>query len=308
MWARALAYGKFGGPEVLELIKVWTPEPGPGQVRVTVRTGGLNPIDGKLRAGVFSGGLPVLTPARLGSEFAGVVESVGEGVDEFAAGDEVIGIVPERSGHAEALISPAEFLAPRPQSVSWAASSAISAGGMTAYGALGEIDIQTGDTVIIHGASGAVGTIAVQLARLWGADTVIGTASAENHDYLRSIGAVPVSYGPGLRERLSAVVPEGRPVKMLDAAGREAVADSIGFVTNPATDVISLLPFVDEEFGVKFNILRYDGDVLRAVAALVADGSIAVREPTVFGFDEPAKAHELLDTGHTHGKVVYEIG
>lgn len=243
------------------------------------------------------------------AEFSGIIEAVGSEVRDFAVGDEIFGLVPERNSHVEMIVTEAEnYIATKPPSLSFEAGASIASGGVTALIALEHLKPDTGDTLIVHGASGNVGNHVVQLAKERGVKSIVGTASPENLDYVRSLGAVAVPYGQGLKERLHAAVEQGAKVKIVDTYGREALSASIDLVTDRARDVMTMQPFMDEEFGVTFCMIRYERDLIREVSARYADGSIVAREPVVFPVDSAADAHRLVETKNSRGKVVLRIG
>ncbi|HEX3393328.1 MAG TPA: NADP-dependent oxidoreductase [Acidimicrobiales bacterium] len=228
--SRAIAFSSYGDPDVLHLIDVPEPHPGTGEVRVHVRAAGVQPFDCAFRRGDLQRLLAARFPQMLGNDFAGVVDEVGDGVTTASAGDHVVGFC-TRAAYAEHLVVPAAQVVARPPSLPWDAAGGLSASGQTAYSALRDLGVGPGDTLLVHAAAGGVGSVAVQLAREWGAQ-VIGTASEPNHDFLRSLGARPVSYGPGLAERVRAVAPEGITVA-LDCIGGEAVPISIELAGGP---------------------------------------------------------------------------
>jgi NADPH:quinone reductase-like Zn-dependent oxidoreductase len=199
---KAVRFSQFGGPEVLEIVDLPDPHPGPGQVRIAVRAAGVNASDWKKRQGLMDGGLP----QTMGHEAAGVVDGLGEGVVDVAVGDRVFGFSAEGASQAEfAVLS---FYARIPPSLDFAEAASLPAAIETATRALDQLGVQSGGTLLINGASGSVGSAAVQLAVVSGA-TVIGTASPANHEYVRSLGAEPVAYGEGLVGRVRALAPDG---------------------------------------------------------------------------------------------------
>ena len=216
---KAVRFSQFGGPEVLEIVDLPDPHPGPGQIRIAVRAAGVNPSDWKKREGLMDEELP----QTLGYEAAGVVDELGEGVADVAVGDRVFGLSAE--GAAQAELAVLSYYAPIPPSLDFAAAAALPAAIETATRALDQLGVGSGSTLLINGASGSVGSAAVQLAVVRGA-RVIGTASPANHDYLRSLGAEPVAYGEGLVERVRALAPDGVDVA-LDVAGSGVLPELI---------------------------------------------------------------------------------
>ncbi|MBG6094495.1 NADP-dependent oxidoreductase [Nocardioides luteus] len=202
---KAIIFDEFGGPDVLHEADVEIPHPGPGQVRVRVKAAGLNALDGKKRAGMVEAVFPTTFPAIPGAEVAGVVDALGEGVSDVQVGDEVLGWA-DTGSYAEYALATA--VARKPANLSWEVAAALPVASETAERVLDELGVTAGETVLMHGASGAVGTVAVQLAIARGA-RVIATAGTSNQDYLTSLGATPTTYGEGLVERVRALAPDG---------------------------------------------------------------------------------------------------
>jgi NADPH:quinone reductase-like Zn-dependent oxidoreductase len=219
---KAVRFNRFGGPEVLEIVDLPDPQVGPDQVRIAVRAAGVNPSDWKNRKGLMDGELP----QTMGPEAAGVVDELGEGVADVAVGDRVFGLSAE--GAAQAELAVLSYYAPIPPSIDFPGAAALPAAIETAARALDQLGVGSASTLIINGASGSVGSAAVQLAVVRGA-RVIGTASPANHAYLRSLGAEPVAYGEGVVERVRALPPDGVDVA-LDVAGSGVLPDLIELV------------------------------------------------------------------------------
>ena len=233
----AATFSEYGPPEVLELTEVSDETPGSEEVRVRVRAGGLQPLDYKLRNGSIQGFVPAHFPQRLGMEFAGVIDAVGDAVSDRAIGDEVIGWMSKAGAPAELLVAPAANTIIKPAELAWEPAGALSSGGQTADTILEMLSVGPSDTLLVHAAAGGVGTLAVQLARQRGAQ-VIGTGSPDSHDHIRSPGATPVTYGRGLADRLRAV--DAPITAALDAAGTdEAITSSVEVVPDP-TRVITI--------------------------------------------------------------------
>src|SRR6185436_13586593 len=222
---KAARFRRFGGPEVLEIVDLPDPHPGPGQVRITVRAAGVNPSDWKKRKGLMNGELP----QTLGYEAAGVVDELGAGVTDVAVGDRVFGFSAE--GAAQAELAVLSHYAPIAPSLDFPGAAALPAAIETATRALDQLGAGAGSTLLINGASGSVGSAAVQLAVVRGL-RVIGTASPANHDYLRSLGAEPVAYGEGLAGRIRALAPDGVDVA-LDVAGSGVLPELIELAGGP---------------------------------------------------------------------------
>lgn len=224
----AIAYTEFGGPEVLQQIEIPDPTPAAGQVAIRVEAVGVNPIDGKLRAGVRTSA-PITEPRRVGNDGAGVVTAVGEGVDGFRVGDPVVFSAP--GAYATDVVADAAQVHARPRQVSAAVGAALGIPVGTAYQTLRSLAVTAGDTVLVHAGSGAVGQALIQYAVLWGA-TVVATSSPRRFDRVRALGATPVAYGEGLEDRVREAAPQGVTVA-IDAAGTdEALQTSLALVAD----------------------------------------------------------------------------
>jgi NADPH:quinone reductase-like Zn-dependent oxidoreductase len=303
---KAARFSRFGGPEVLEIVDLPDPHPGPGQVRIAVRAAGVNPSDWKKREGLMDPELP----QTMGYEAAGVVDELGEGVADVAVGDRVFGLSAE--GAAQAELTVLSFYAPIPPSLDFPGAAALPAAIETATRALDQLDVGAGagrgSTLLINGASGSVGSAAVQLAVARGA-RVIGTASPANHDYLRSLGAEPVAYGEGLAGRVRALAPDGVDAA-LDVAGSGVLPELIELAGGPE-HVVTIADFGGaREHGVRFS----SGDAGRAVHALgeigelIESGRFSLPVARTFPLAEIAQAHRTGEDGHVRGKLVLVVG
>ncbi|MER7768309.1 NADP-dependent oxidoreductase [Kitasatospora sp. NPDC096140] len=298
---KAVVVTESGGPEVLRVRVVPDPEPGPGEVRVRVYAAGVQPVDLAVREGFRPPGLTVEPPFVLGNEFAGVVDRLGPDSGDWRVGDEVLGFRLLDS-HAELVTVAADQLVAKPAGMPWEQAGSLSASGQTAHTALTLLGVGPGDTVLVHGASGGVGTVAVQLARTWGA-TVVGTASERNHGYLRELGAIPVAYGEGLVERVRAVAPQG-VTAAFDAAGRGALEASVELVAD--RDRIGTV--VDFEgagrLGVRPLRTKRTAARLAELVRLWEAGGLRLEIAEALPLEKAAEAHRLVGTGHVRGKVV----
>jgi enoyl reductase len=261
-------------------------------------------FEAKLRRGDLDGFVPVHFPQALGNELAGVVDEVGEGVSDFAVGDDVLGFTTLNAA-AEAVAVDATQVVRRPPRMSWEVAGALSASGQTAYLALKGLEVGEGDTVLIHAAAGGVGTVATQLARLWGA-TVIGTASEHNHEYLRSLGAIPVTYGKGLVERVRALARDGVDAA-LDAVGGASNLASIELVVDRSR-VGTIVDYEAMKFGVRMLGGERSAAILAELAELHHQGKLTVHISKVVPIEEASEAHRQIETGHTRGRVVLTVG
>ncbi|MFJ8046381.1 NADP-dependent oxidoreductase [Kitasatospora sp. NPDC096147] len=296
----ATLFREPGGPEVLEVTELPLPAPGPGEVLVRVEAAGIQPADTAIRSGWAPRGVTVEYPATPGNEFAGVVTRLGEGVNGWATGDEVLGF--RLLGcHAQYVVVPAEQVVARPAGMDWAEAGSLSASGQTAHVALSALGVTAGDTVLVHAAAGGVGSVAVQLARAWGA-TVIGTASGANHAYLRSLGAIPVTYGDGLADRVRAVAPHGVDAA-LDAAGRDALVPSLALVPD-RTRIGTIADPAAEGLGVRWLYGPRSAARLAELTALWEQGRLRLTVSAAFPLARAAEAHRLVEAGHVRGKAV----
>ncbi|MEV4314891.1 NADP-dependent oxidoreductase [Actinocrispum sp. NPDC049592] len=299
---KAVRFSTFGAPEVLQTVDLPDPHPGPGQVRIAVRAAGLNPSDWKKRQGLMDEQLP----QTLGHEAAGIVDELGAGVTDVAVGDRVFGFSAEAGAQAELAVL--SHYAPIPSSLDFAGAAALPAAIETATRALDQLGVKGGCTLLVNGASGSVGSAAVQLAVVREA-RVIGTASPANHDYLRSLGAEPVAYGAGLVERVRALAPGGVDLA-LDVAGSGVLAELIDLAGAPQ-HVVTLADFVGaQECGVTFS----RGDTGRAVhvlaeiGELIDSGRFALPVAQTFPLADIVRAHRVGEAGHGRGKLVLLVG
>ncbi|WP_428950038.1 NADP-dependent oxidoreductase [Streptomyces sp. cg35] len=299
---KAARFSRFGGPEVLEIVELPDPHPGPGQVRIAVRAAGINPSDWKKRSGQMDPELP----QTMGYEAAGVVDEIGEGVTDAAVGDRVFGFSVEGAAQAErALLS---FYAPIPRSLDFPGAAALPAAIETATRALDQLGVENGSTLLVNGASGSVGSAAVQLAVVRGA-RVIGTASPANHAYLSALGAEPVAYGEGLVDRVRALAPDGVDLA-LDVAGSGVLPELIGLAGGPE-HVLTVADFMGaQKHGVRFS--RGDSGravhVLAEIGELVDTGRFSLPVAQTFPLAAVAEAHRVGENGHVRGKLVLLVG
>ncbi|MFJ1934919.1 NADP-dependent oxidoreductase [Kitasatospora sp. NPDC088160] len=298
---KAVTVTRSGGPEVLRVTEVPDPEPGPGEVRVRVLAAGVQPVDLAIREGFRPPGAVVEPPFVLGNEFAGVVDRLGPGGSGRQVGDEVLGFR-FLDSQAELVTVDASQLVAKPAGMPWEQAGSLSASGQTAHLALTLLAVGPGDTVLVHGASGGVGTVAVQLARAWGA-TVIGTASERNHDYLRDLGAIPVAYGEGLVERVRAVAPQGVDAAF-DAAGRGALAASVELVADRSR-IGTVVDYPEaERLGVRGLRGPRTAARLTELVRLWEAGGLRLEIAEALPLERAAEAHRLVGAGHVRGKVV----
>lgn len=295
---KAVQFSRFGGPEVLEIVDLPNPHPGPGEVRIAVRAAGVNASDWKKRKGLMDQELP----QTLGYEAAGIVDEVGEGVRDVAPGDRVFGFCPD--GAAQAQLALLSDYAPIPPSLDFAAAAAVPSAVETAARALDQLGVDRGSTVLINGASGSVGSVAVQLAVARGA-SVIGTGSPARHELLRSLGARPVAYGNGMAERVRTLAPDGVDFA-LDVAGSGVLPELIELAGGP-DHVITVADFAGaQRHGVRFS--RGDSGraiyVLSQIGDLIESGHFSLPVAQTFPLRDVAEAHRVGEAGQVRGKLV----
>ena len=304
--SKAVQFDQYGDVDVLDVRDVEKPVPTEGEVLVAVKAAGINPGEAAIRRGVMHDRWPATFPSGQGSDLAGVVAGVGQGVDAFAVGDEVLGFTEHRASHAEFVVVPAENLTAKPAGVPWDQAGALYVVGTTAYAAVRSVALAPGDTVAVAGAAGGVGSIAVQLAKRAGA-TVIGIAGPGNDEWLTTHGVIPVNYGDELANRIRAAAADGRVDAFLDFFGGgyvELAVTELG-VEPRRVDTIIDFPAV-ERFGVQAagNADAADAAVLAELAGLVAAGELDVPIAQVFPLNEVQRAYRTLEERHTRGKLV----
>ncbi|MEP6799273.1 MAG: NADP-dependent oxidoreductase [Lapillicoccus sp.] len=304
---RAVTYTSYGSPDTVALADVPDPKVGPSEVLVEVRAAGVNPVDWKLVTGGLDAMIEAAFPVVPGWDVSGVVRAVGPDTPEFSVGDEVLAYARKDWVHggtyAELVTVPVRALARKPAGLGWHAAAGLPLAGLTALRTLRRLEVTTGDTVLVHAAAGGVGLLAVQIAQELGA-TVIGTASEANHDHLRSLGAVPVTYGEGLAGR----------VRKLAPGGVDAVADFVGGVLDVTLEVIRdggrhasvADPSVTDEGG-SWIWVRPDGAELQWLADLAAEGRLVVDIAGSYGLGEVAEAFARSQEGHVRGKLVIAV-
>ncbi|WP_236838877.1 NADP-dependent oxidoreductase [Caldalkalibacillus salinus] len=301
---KAAVFNQFGDAEVMRLARVTVPKMERDQIRIKVKAAGLQPVDTKIRSGFFKE-MTIDSPQLLGNEFAGIVDKVGSDVKAIRQGEEVIGWT-MLSAHAEYVVVDPSQVVRKPNKMSWAQAGALSGSGQTALMALEEIGVSRGDTLLIHAAAGGVGTMAVQLAKEIGAE-VIGTASEANHDYLRALGATPVTYGEGLVQRVKQLTPQGVDAA-IDAAGPEALHASLVLVPSKDRIITTASRHLAKKTGVKVIRGERSQARLNKLTQLVDNGTLRVHVRKTFNLGEAIEAHREVDVGHGYGKVVFVVG
>jgi NADPH:quinone reductase-like Zn-dependent oxidoreductase len=303
---RAVRFNEYGGIDVLHVVEVERSVPSAGQVLVQVKAAGINPGEAAIRQGYLHQRWPATFPSGEGTDFAGVVTGTGDGVDGFRPGDEVIGYTGNRASHAEFVVADAGNLTIKPPKVSWEEAGALPVVGFTAYAAVRAVSPGEGDTVVVSGAAGGVGSIAVQLARNAGA-TVIGLASEPNHQWLTGHGVIPVSYGEGVTGRIRDAS-GGKVDAFIDTFGDGYVELALELGVRPERiDTIADLQAV-EKYGVKAegNMAGASADVLAELAGMIDKGLLDIPIARVYPLDQVQDAYRELEKRHTHGKIVLE--
>ena len=308
---KAIAQTQFGDAGVLSLQELPDPLVGPDQVLVAVKATSVNPVDYKIREGYVQGALPHHFPLILGWDAAGVVVAAGPAADGYAPGDEVFGYLRkdhvQNGTYAELVAAPERGLAHKPAGITFEQAAALPLAGLTALQLLKKVGVGEGDTVLVHAAAGGVGHLAVQVARALGAAKVIGTASERNHDFLRSLGAEPVTYGDGLEDRVAALVGgDGKVDAVLDLIGGDALSVSPKLVREPAR-IGSIIEDRVREMGGQYVFVKPNSEQLAWLGELVASGAVTVTIEKVFPLAETADAQRLVEGGHVRGKVVITV-
>ncbi|MEU9861129.1 NADP-dependent oxidoreductase [Streptomyces sp. NPDC047971] len=295
----ALTFSEYGAPEVLRPTEVPRPQPGPGQVRIKVEAASVNPLDLKIRSGLMAKAAPVDFPMIPGLDAAGVVDAVGQGADA-AVGDEVLGAT-VGGGYSEYALL--EQPVAKPAALSWEVAASLVTVGRAAHRVLDQLGVEAGHTLLVHGAAGSVGFIAVQLAVARGA-TVIGTVGERDIERVTARGATAVRYGDGWAERVRAAAPEGVDL-VFDASGAGVLADSVA-LAGDAARVITIADLSARQYGVRFSPGTADrgGKALAELVRRAADGRLTVPVPRTYPLAEAARAHADLEAHRVRGKAV----
>ncbi|MEU4220658.1 NADP-dependent oxidoreductase [Actinoplanes sp. NPDC026623] len=298
---KAIQFEAYGGPDVLRLVEVEAPCPGPGQVRIAVRAAGVNGIDWKIRAGHLRERRPLDLPAGTGIDAAGIVDEIGEGVEGVALGDAVFG-----SGSAtyaeQAVLA---HWARKPEGLPFTEAAGFPVAVETAFRIIDQVGVRAGQTLLISGAAGGVGSAAVQIAKARGI-SVIGTAGAGNQDYLRGLGAVATTYGPGLVERVRALADAGVDAA-LDIAGSGVIADLVELTGDPAR-VLSIADFSAAAQGARVSFAAVDPErAFTEAARLFEAGALRLPVMRAYPLADAAGAQAASAAGHATGRIVITI-
>jgi NADPH:quinone reductase len=303
--SKAVRFDHYGGVEVLEVSDVPRPEPGPGQVLVAVRAAGINISEAKIREGLVRAIFPATFPSGQGSDLAGVVEEVGADVSSVAMGDEVIGYTDNRASQAEYVVVEAANLTRKPAEVPWEVAGALFVAGVTGVATVRAVAPNAGEAVVIAGAGGGVGVFAVQLAVRTGA-RVIALASERHHAWLRERGAVPIAYGDGVSQRITAAAAQTPVAAFIDLVGDGYVELALQLgIAKDRIDTIVDFPS-SQKYGVKFEggAAAASAATLAELAKAIATGDLMVPIQRTYPLDEVRAAFTELEAGHVAGKIV----
>ncbi|MBC7301393.1 MAG: NADP-dependent oxidoreductase [Nocardia sp.] len=293
---KKVSFAEFGGPDVLQLIDAEEPHAGAGQVRIAVRAAGVNAVDWRLREGQRLGPHPIQLPAGVGLDAAGVVDQIGSGVDGVEVGDPVFG---------EGVSTYAEFAvlsawARMPDGLTFEEAAGYPSVVETALRIIGAVGAQIGQTLLVSGAAGGVGSAVLQIARERGI-AVIGTAGAANQDYLRSLGALATTYGEGWVERVRRLGPVDAA---LDLAGSGVIGELVELTGDPQR-VVSIADLDAPKLGVRFSgVAGSVPDALAEAATLISQGKLRIPVEKSYSLSEAGAAHIDSQAGHSRGRRV----
>ncbi|MFJ9086027.1 NADP-dependent oxidoreductase [Streptomyces sp. NPDC102384] len=302
---RAVRFHEYGGIDVLRVEDAPRPVPAADQVLVEVRAAGIQPGEVSIRTGFLHERWPATFPSGQGSDLAGVVVEVGSHVRDFGVGDEVIGFTHRRASHAEYVVVDDVNLVHRPSGLPWDVAGSLYVAGSTAYACVWAVDLRPGDTVVVSGAAGGVGSMAVQLARRQGV-TVIGLASEPHHGWLKEKGVIPLAYGDGVRERIREAAGDGGVDAFIDTFGTGYVELAVELGVRPER----INTIRDWKVAGRVGARTYgegaaaSAVVLGELARLAARGELEVPIARTYPLEEVGDAFRELERRHTHGKIV----
>ena len=303
---KAYVFTQYGGPEVQEFLDIEKPTPGAGEVLITVRAAGVNPVDWKTRQGYLADSTQLDRPTVLGYEVAGAVEEIGLDVEDFSVHDEILGsVAPGSGGYAEYALVTASTATKKPPQVSFTDAAALPVAGGTAYDAVTQLGLTEGETLLINGIGGGVGVAAAQLARDNGV-FVIGIGSEAKREIAESLGATLVTYGDRLADRVREILPDGVDA-ILDLVGGDSLRSVADLVADRARLVTTVDPGVVAELGGRAVVRDGSGTVLAEIARLVSDGKLDPHVSDVVPLERAGEALASVETGHARGKIVISV-
>jgi NADPH2:quinone reductase len=302
---RAVRFDRYGDRDVLYIADVEVPQPAAGEVLVEVRAAAINPGEANIRKGLLHERFPATFPSGEGTDLAGIVTAVGDGVSEFAPGDEVLGWSWQRSSHAECVSVPVSQLVIKPEGLSWEVAGSLNVAGATAWAAVAAVEPRRGETVGVSAAAGGVGSIAVQLLRMRGT-RVIGIASAANHAWLLAHDVIPVAYGDDLEERVrDAAAPDGVNA-FVDTFGPDYVdlALALGVAPERIDTVTAFARAAEVGAKTEGSAAGSTQEVMAKLAELAASGRLEVPIAATYPLERVQDAFAELERRHTRGKIV----
>lgn len=301
----AVRYDHFGGTDVLYVAELPKPLPKAAEVLVRVKTAGINPGEASIREGRLQKMFSSTFPSGQGSDFAGIVEDTGDGVSKFKEGDEVIGFSNRRNSQAEYIVVPEDQLVMKPNGVSWEEAGGLYVVGTTAYAAVEAVGLKSGDTVIVSGAAGGVGSVVVQIAKSRGAN-VIGLAGEHNHQWLNDHGVTAVSYDGDRQQALAKALNGKKADAFIDTSGDGYVelAVKMGIRADRIDTIIDFEAAQRYKVKTDGNSKAASAEVLGKVANMVDKGDVEVPIAKTYPLDQVQEAYQELEKHHTHGKIV----
>jgi NADPH:quinone reductase-like Zn-dependent oxidoreductase len=300
---KAVRFDEYGGVDVLKVVDVPRPVPGTAQVLVQVKAAGINPGEANIRVGLDDARWPATFPSGEGSDLAGIVVETGPGVTSFSAGDEVIGWTDNRASHAEYVTVEEQHLTAKSAGVPWEEAGALFVAGTTAYAAVRAVGLTGGDTVVVSGAAGGVGSISVQLARQAGA-TVIGLASEAHHSWLAGHGVIPVAYGNAMADRIRQAASKVDAFIDTFGAGYVQLALELGVEPSRIDTIVNFEAVARYGVNAEGNAAASAASVLAELAELIAAGELELPIAATFPLDRVQDAYRRLAEGHVLGKIV----
>ena len=301
----AVRYDNFGDIDVLYIAELEKPEPKKGEVLVKVKAAGINPGEASIRSGKLQKQFPSTFPSGQGSDFAGIVEDIGDDVTNFNTDDEVIGFSNNRNSHAEYVVVSANQLVSRPPKVSWEQAGGLFVAGSTAYAAVHAVGIKAGETLIVSAAAGGVGSVAVQIAKNIGAN-VIGIASKPNHQWLKDHGVIPVDYEGSVEENIKAVLKGSKADAFVDTAGKGYVelAIKMGIPVDRIDTIIDFEAVARYKVKAEGSSAAANTKVLNELSEMIEKGDLEIPIAKTYPLNKVKDAYDELEKHHTHGKII----